>query len=98
METTQRGLGRERGKTMVRRERKLRNDVIAWVKVRFHGKGSRIGQSIDALTVNHPNRVNRTFGANEPADIFYRIGSGKDAELRLDEPGDKPYYPVKRRG
>ena len=97
METTQRGLCREFGKTMVPQQKVLRRDAIAWVKARFHGKGKRIGQSIDGMTVNHPNRVNRTFGANEPADIFYRIGSGKDAELRLYERGDSPFYPVNRR-
>ena len=60
-------------------------------------KRKGIGQSIDGMTVNHPNRVNRTFGANEPADIFYRIGSGEDAELRLYEPGDSPYFSVRHR-
>ncbi len=88
---------RECAKTFKQGERKLRTDVIHWVKVRFDGDGKKIGQSVDAMTVNHPKRVNREFGANEPADIFYRHGSGKSAELRLYEEGDAPYYPVKRR-
>ena len=71
---------------MVPQQKVLRRDAIAWVKARFHGKGKGIGQSIDGMTVNHPNRVNRTFGANEPADIFYRIGSGRTQNFDSTSP------------
>ena len=97
MKTKQRELVRECAKTFTPGQWKLRTDVIQWVKVRFHGEGKKIGQSVDAMTVNHPKRVNRKFEANESADIFYRHGSGKSAELRLYEEGDTPFYPVKRR-
>ena len=97
METTQRGLVREFAKTMKPKELVLRSTVIDWVKSRFHGAGKRIGQSVDGMTVNHENRVKRPFGKNESADIYFRIGKGKNAQLRLYEQGDAPFYPVDRR-
>ena len=97
MATTQRGLVREFAKTMEPKQLVLRTAVIDWVKSRSNGAGKGIGQSVDAMTVNHENRVNRQFGLNEPADIYFRVGKGKDAKLRLYEHGDKPFYPVDRR-
>jgi hypothetical protein len=97
MVTTQRGLVREFAKTIKPGELVLRNTVIEWVKSRFHGEGKKIGQSVDGMTVNHKYRVGRKFGENDLVDIYFRIGKGKNAQLRLYAQGDSPFYPAGRR-